>query len=295
MRVGFIGLGNMGSGMARNLIKAGHQLTVYNRTRQRAESLESLGARVLSSPAEAASAAEVLITMLADDGAVEEALLGHDGAVSALPPGAVHVGMSTISVQLSRRLLAEHQGKQQHYIAAPVFGRPDAAAAGKLFIVAAGPSQQIERCRGLFDRMGQKTFVVNEQPPAANVFKLTGNFLITTVIESLAEAFALVRKSGLNAEKFLEVMTESLFTAPLIPKLRQHDRVRGVRASGIQNATRIQGQPTSAGRCGRGSSTNPHGKPGPRPVFRGYGPGIGQCRLVSDLPRFTSRCWTISE
>jgi 3-hydroxyisobutyrate dehydrogenase-like beta-hydroxyacid dehydrogenase len=157
----------------------------------------------------------VLITMLADDTAVEEALLGHDGAMGALPPGAVHVGMSTISVQLSRRLVAEHQAKQQHYIAAPVFGRPDAAAAGKLFIVAAGPAQQIERCRGLFDRMGQKTFVVDEQPPAANVFKLTGNFLITTVLESLAEAFALVRKSGLDAEKFLEVMTESLFTAPL--------------------------------------------------------------------------------
>jgi 3-hydroxyisobutyrate dehydrogenase-like beta-hydroxyacid dehydrogenase len=205
----------MGSGMARNLIKAGHQLTVYNRTRQRAEGLESLGARVVSSPAEAASAAEVLITMLADDGAVEDVLLGHDGAMGALPPGAVHVGMSTISVQLSRRLVAEHQRKQQHYIAAPVFGRPDAAAAGKLFIVAAGPLQQIERCRGLFDRMGQKTFVVDEQAPAANVVKLTGNFLITTVIESLSEAFALVRKSGLNAEKFLEVMTESLFTAPL--------------------------------------------------------------------------------
>ena len=113
MRVGFIGLGNMGSGMARNLIRAGHQLTVYNRTRQRAESLESLGARVVSSPAEAASAAEALITMLADDGAVEDALLGQDGAMGALPPGAVHVGMSTISVQLSRRLAAEHQAKQQ--------------------------------------------------------------------------------------------------------------------------------------------------------------------------------------
>jgi 3-hydroxyisobutyrate dehydrogenase-like beta-hydroxyacid dehydrogenase len=292
MRVGFIGLGNMGSGMARNLIRAGHQLTVYNRTRQRAESLESLGARVVSSPAEAASAAEVLITMLADDGAVEQALLGHDGATGALPPGAVHVGMSTISVQLSRRLVAEHRAKQQHYIAAPVFGRPDAAAAGKLFIVAAGPSQQIERCRGLFDRMGQKTFVIDEQPPAANVFKLTGNFLITTVLESLAEAFALVRKSGLDAGKFLEVMTESLFST-LIPKLRQHDRVRQVRARGIQNATRIQGQPTGAGRCGRGSSANAHGKPGPRPVFRGDGPGIEQCRLVSDLPRFTSKCRTL--
>src|SRR5882762_9539672 len=215
MRVGFIGLGNMGSGMARNLIKAGHQLTVYNRTRQRAESLQSLGARVASSPAEAASGVEVLITMLADDPAVEDTLLGSDGAIGALPAGATHVGMSTISVQLSRRLLAEHQEKQQHYIAAPVFGRPDASAAAKLFIVVAGPSQQIERCRRLFDAMGQKTFVVDEQPPAANLFKLTGNFLITTVIESLSEAFALVRKSGLSAEKFLELLSESLFPTPL--------------------------------------------------------------------------------
>jgi 3-hydroxyisobutyrate dehydrogenase-like beta-hydroxyacid dehydrogenase len=215
MRVGFIGLGNMGSGMARNLIKAGHQLTVYNRTKQRTDPLKSLGARVASSPAETANGVEVLITMLADDRAVEDTLLGPNGAVGALPSGAIHIGMSTISVQLSRRLVGEHQGAQQHYIAAPVFGRPDAAAAGKLFIVVAGPSQQIDRCRSLFDAMGQKTFVVDEQPPAANVFKLTGNFLITTVIESLSEAFALVRKSGLNAEKFLEVLTESLFPAPV--------------------------------------------------------------------------------
>src|ERR1700732_772447 len=166
MRVGFIGVENMGSGMARNLIKAGHHLTVYNRTRQRAESLESLGARVVSSPAEAAAAAEGLITMLADDDAVEDALLGHDGALGALPPGAVHVGMSTISVQLSRRLVAEHQAKQQHYIAAPVFGRPDAAAAGKLFIVAAGPAQTVARCQPLFDAMGQKTVELGEKPSA---------------------------------------------------------------------------------------------------------------------------------
>src|SRR5258707_6311848 len=132
----------MGSGMARNLIKAGHQLTVYTRTRQRAESLASLGARVVSSPAEAASAAEVLITMLADDRAVEDALLGNDGAVGALPPGAVHVGMSTISVQLSRRLLAEHQGKQQHYIAAPVLARAAGAASRKLVTLAPRPFQQ---------------------------------------------------------------------------------------------------------------------------------------------------------
>lgn len=215
MKVGFIGLGSMGSGMARNLIQAGHSLTVFNRTRSRTEEFRSLGAEIAGTPSEAASDVEALITMLADDHALEDALLGPGRAIQSLPAQAVHIGMSTISVVLSQRLTAAHREKQQHYLAAPVFGRPDAAAAGKLFIVAAGPAKQIERCHILFDAMGQKTFVVDEDAPAANVIKLTGNFLISTVIESLAEAVALVRKSGIDATKFLEVMTGSLFAAPI--------------------------------------------------------------------------------
>jgi len=215
MKVGFIGLGNMGSGMARNLIKAGHSLVVYNRTRSRAEEFRPLGARIAETPGEAASDVEALITMLADDHAVEDVMFGPGRAIQTLPAGAVHVGMSTISVALSRRLAGAHQEKEQHYVAAPVFGRPDAAAAAKLFIVVAGPAKQIERCQVLFDATGQKTFVVGEDAPSANVIKLTGNFLITTVIESLAEAFALVRKSGLDPNKFLEVLTGSLFAAPI--------------------------------------------------------------------------------
>jgi 3-hydroxyisobutyrate dehydrogenase-like beta-hydroxyacid dehydrogenase len=123
--------------------------------------------------------------------------------------------MRTISVAVSRRLADAHKNKEQYYLSAPVFGRPEAAAAGKLFIVAAGPSSQIERCQALFDVMGQKTFPISEDASAANVVKLTGNFLITSVIESLAEAFALVRKTGLDRAKFLEVLTESLFAAPI--------------------------------------------------------------------------------
>ena len=124
--------------------------------------------------------------------------------------------MSTISVALSRRLAAAHGGRQQHYVAAPVFGRPEAAAAGKLFIVAAGPTKQVERCQALFDAMGQKTFVLDEEPSSANVTKLAGNFLISTTIESLAEAFSLIRKSGVDPNKFLEVLTGSLFSAPVV-------------------------------------------------------------------------------
>jgi 3-hydroxyisobutyrate dehydrogenase-like beta-hydroxyacid dehydrogenase len=215
MKVGFIGLGNMGSAIARNLIKAGHTLTVYNRTRSRAEPFASLGATIAESPSEAAAGAEVLITMLADDAAVEAVVFAPGNAIQALPAGAGHISMSTISVDLSRQLAKAHSDKQQHYVAAPVFGRPDAAAAGKLFIVAAGPSEQIERCRPLFDAIGQKTFIAGEEPHAANVIKVAGNFLITTVIESLAEAFALGRKFGVEPHTFLDILTNSLFAAPI--------------------------------------------------------------------------------
>jgi 3-hydroxyisobutyrate dehydrogenase-like beta-hydroxyacid dehydrogenase len=214
MKIGFIGLGSMGSAIASNLIKAHHEVTVYNRTRSRSEELRPLGARVAGSPAEAASDAEALITMLADDRAVEEVVFTNGKAIDALPAGAVHISMSTISVALARRLVEAHSEKQQYYVSAPVFGRPDAAAAAKLFVVAAGPPGQIERCQPIFDAIGQKTFIVGESAPASNVVKLAGNFLITTVIESLAEAFALVRKNGLDPKVFLEVLTGSLFDAP---------------------------------------------------------------------------------
>jgi 3-hydroxyisobutyrate dehydrogenase-like beta-hydroxyacid dehydrogenase len=215
MKVGFIGLGNMGAAMARNLIKAGHSLTVYNRTRSRAEEFASSGARVAETPADAATDAEALITMLADDHAVEEVIFAPGNAIEALPVGSIHISMSTISVGLSRRLAEAHSARQQHYLAAPVFGRPDAAAAAKLFIVAAGSSKQLERCRPLFDAMGQKTFIVGEEAQSANVIKLAGNFLITTVIESLGEAFAFGRKFGVDPHAFLDILTNSLFTAPV--------------------------------------------------------------------------------
>jgi 3-hydroxyisobutyrate dehydrogenase-like beta-hydroxyacid dehydrogenase len=215
MKVGFIGLGNMGMPMARNLLKAGHSLALYNRTRSRAEELRSSGGSIAGTPGEAASGVEALISMLSDDRAVEEVVFAPGNALQALPPGAVHISMSTISVDLSRRLARAHREKNQHYIAAPVFGRPDAAAAAKLFIIAAGPAQQIERCRPLFDAMGQKTFLAGLDASAANLIKLAGNFMITAAIESLAEAFALVRKSGIDPNGFLEIITGSLFTAPL--------------------------------------------------------------------------------
>ena len=215
MKVGFIGLGNMGSAIARNLIKMGHTLTVYNRTRSRAEPFASLGARIAETPSDAAGDAEVLITMLADDAAVEGAIFAPGNAVQALPAGAIHISMSTISVGLSRRLAEAHGERKQHYVAATVFGRPDVANAGKLFVVAGGPSEAIERSQPLFDAIGQKTFMAGEEAHAANAIKLAGNFVITTVIESLAEAFAFGRKSGVHPHTFLDILTNSLFPGPV--------------------------------------------------------------------------------
>lgn len=215
MKIGFAGLGNMGSAMARNLSKAGHNLVVYDRTHSRAQALGGVAERIAGSPAEAAIGVEAVITMLADDRAVEEVVLGPGRILASLPEGAVHISMSTISVDLSRRLESAHRERKQHYIAAPVFGRPDAAAAAKLFILAAGPTTEVERSKPLFDAMGQKTFFVGEEAPAANLFKLSGNFMITVVIESLAETFALIRKAGMDHRKFLQIMTETLFSAPI--------------------------------------------------------------------------------
>lgn len=215
MKVGFIGLGQMGTGIAQNLIKAGHNLVVYNRTRSRAEGLQPMGATVARTPAEAASDVEVVVTMLADDHALDAVVFGPEGFLRTLAGGAVHVSMSTISVAMSRRLLAAHRERQQHYVTAPVFGRPDAAAAAKLFIVAAGAPGPVDRCLPLLDAIGQRTFRVGEDPLAASLIKLAGNFMITTVIESLAESFALMRKSGIAPETLLEVMTGSLFAAPI--------------------------------------------------------------------------------
>jgi len=215
MKVGFIGLGAMGSAMARRLLEAGHELTVYNRTRSRAEELGKLGAQAANTPGEAARGVEAVFTMLADDHALEEMVFGKDGVLSQLQPSKAHISLSTISVALSRRLAAAHGQRRQAYLSAPVFGRPEAAAAAKLFIVVAGPKDQIGKCQPLFDAMGQKTFILGEDAPAANVIKLTGNFLISTVIEALSEAFALALKSGIDANQYLEILTNSLFSAPV--------------------------------------------------------------------------------
>ncbi|MBB3601716.1 3-hydroxyisobutyrate dehydrogenase-like beta-hydroxyacid dehydrogenase [Mycolicibacterium sp. BK556] len=214
MRVGVIGLGNMGAGIAANLIKAGHDVTVYNRSRPKVDALVAQGARPADSVADACGG-DVVLTMLANDDAVAGVAFGDDGIIASAAPETVHISSSTISVALSKRLTEAHAAAGNAFVAAPVFGRPEAAAAAALFVVAAGPAQTVDSLTPVFDAIGQRTFVVAEEPSAANLVKLSGNFLIASVIESLGEAMALAVKGGVDRHQYLDILTSTLFSAPV--------------------------------------------------------------------------------
>ena len=214
LSVGFIGLGHMGAGMAANLLKAGHEVTVYNRTPSKADDLIAQGAKAAADIA-TACASNIVITMLANDDAVESVVTRPDGMLANLSSGGLHISSSTISVALSERLSQEHAKRGQRFVAAPVFGRPDAAAAGKLFVVASGDKSAIEAAWPLLQAIGQKTFVISDEPKAANLVKLSGNFLSASVIESLGEALTLVAKGGVDQTRYVEFLTSTLFDAPV--------------------------------------------------------------------------------
>jgi len=204
----------MGAGMAANLLAAGHEVTAYNRSQGRVAELVERGARAARTVAEACGG-DVVITMLANDDAVETVTFGEEGILASLPAGATHVSSSTISLALAERLTDAHSEAGHRFVAAPVFGRPEAAEAAKLFVVAAGEPAAVQALSPVFDAIGQRTFVVAEQPKAANLVKLSGNFLIASVIESLAESMALVEKAGVDKQDYLEVLTSTLFDAPV--------------------------------------------------------------------------------
>src|ERR1700679_1833212 len=213
MKLGFVGLGRMGSAMAANLIRAGHEVTLFNRPPGKSSALIALGAHEAATLA-GACGGELVITMLADDAAASNIALGPGGLVGHLSKGAIHLSMSTISVAFSKRLAQAHAQSGQRYVAAPVFGRPDMAAAAKLFIVAAGDPQAIDTCRSVFDALGQKTSTIGGVPSAANLVKLTAKFLQAAVIESLGEAIALIGKAGIDRRAYVELLTSTIFTAP---------------------------------------------------------------------------------
>lgn len=213
MQIGFIGLGHMGKALAGNLLKAGHRLTVWNRSPEAAEELRAQGAAVAREPAEA-FAGEVAISMLADDAATRAVIL-DSGALVAARPGLVHLGMATLSTDFVGELLERHRHHGIAYVAAPVFGRPDVAAAGQLNILAAGPAEAVARVQPLLDVLGGRTWPLGEDPLHAAAVKIAGNFMIASAIEAMGESAALAQGFGVEPGRLLEILTGTLFACPV--------------------------------------------------------------------------------
>ncbi|WP_085315856.1 NAD(P)-dependent oxidoreductase [Derxia lacustris] len=215
MELGFIGLGAMGHAMATNLLKAGHRLRVWNRSPDKAADLVALGALPVATPAEAVGADAIVFTMLADDAALHAVVSGPDGFGARLGAGGIHVSMSTIAPQTAQALAALHAERGAAYVAAPVFGRPDAAAAAKLWVLSAGPAEACARVQPLLAALGQKVFPLGSDPAQAHVLKLGGNFLIMGAIEAMAEAMALGEQYGLPRQTLVDVLGASIFPSPI--------------------------------------------------------------------------------
>lgn len=213
MKTAFLGLGKMGGAIARHLVKGGEEVTVWNRTPGAAEELGREGARVATTAAEAVEGVDVAFTMLMDDAAVEEVIFKGE-VIERLGKGAIHVSMSTLSVALSKKLTEEHAWRGQHYVAAPVFGRPHVAEAGKLWIAVGGAKDPVEKVRPLLEKFSRGITVVAEAPWSAHALKLGGNFLITAMIASLSEGFVYAQALGIEPAVFLETVNKALFQSP---------------------------------------------------------------------------------
>jgi 3-hydroxyisobutyrate dehydrogenase-like beta-hydroxyacid dehydrogenase len=214
LNIGFIGLGRMGQGIAGRVLGGGHDLVVWNRTAAKAEALAAEGARVAGSVAEACEGRDVVITMVANDEVLSEVTLGDGGIRDSLPARAVHMTMGTHGVATVQRLAAAHAEANQALVAGHVLGRPDLAASGQLGIVAAGPADAVRRCEPLFEVIGRHTFHAGTRAEGATAIKLANNFALGCAIEAMGEAFALVRKYGVEPEILYEVLTDALFAAP---------------------------------------------------------------------------------
>jgi 3-hydroxyisobutyrate dehydrogenase-like beta-hydroxyacid dehydrogenase len=213
MRIAFLGLGNMGSAIAGHLLSAGHTVTVWNRTPAKAKRVLDGGAALAKTPAEAASKAELVFTMLMDDASLTH-LVYRDGLLTAMAADTIHVCLSTISVALSDRLTADHRAKGQDFVGSPVFGRPDVAEDGKLWTVVAGAAKSVDRVRPLLDCFSRGVTVVSEKPSSAHALKLGGNFLITAMIASLSEGLVFAEANGIDPKLFLETINSALFRSP---------------------------------------------------------------------------------
>jgi 3-hydroxyisobutyrate dehydrogenase-like beta-hydroxyacid dehydrogenase len=214
MKIGFVCLGSMGAVIAANLIESGHEVHVFNRTPARAERLREAGARIAASPAEAARSADVVFTMVSDDAAHTAVTFGEAGIATTLKPGAVHVSMSTISVATAQDHATKYREAGLGFVSAPVFGRPDAAAARKLFIMAAGADEHLKIAVPLLETLGQSVGIVGSDPSQANLVKLIGNFMLSAIIETLGEACAVAGRAGIDPMHLVELLTSASFNAP---------------------------------------------------------------------------------
>ncbi len=214
MQISVAGLGPMGAAMAGHLLGQDHSLTGWHPPTATAEPLAARGATVAGTPAEAA-ATGLIMTSLADDAALEAVTLGPDGILAGLPEGGVHVTACTVSLALADRLAEAHDAAGQHFVAAPVLGRPPAAADGKLFVMAAGKPEAIALARPLLESLGQRVFPLGDRPSQASLAKLACNVLIFSTIEQFGEVFALAEKGGVDRQAMFELLTESFFTAPV--------------------------------------------------------------------------------
>lgn len=213
MKIGIIGLGTMGQPMARRLAGAGHEIIGWNRTRARMDALAADMVVPVATPAEACQA-EVLVTMVSDDAALESVLFQDGRLVSAGMPGLIHVGMSTIGDRLATRLAEAHAALDQSYLSAPVFGAPEAARSGRLIIPVAGPRAAFDRVRPMLAVLGRPDYL-GEDAAAANIVKAAGNFLMASVVESLRDSMALVSAAGVDPREFTGIVTQALFPTPV--------------------------------------------------------------------------------
>jgi 3-hydroxyisobutyrate dehydrogenase-like beta-hydroxyacid dehydrogenase len=213
--IGMIGLGSMGLPLAANLIESGYKLCIYNRTVEKAQSLAEKGAEVVNHPSEVAASSGIVITLLANDQALEEVVLGNNGILSKLGADGIHLSMSTVSPATAKQLATLHQEQGTHYLAAPVFGRPDAVVARKLWICLSGNAAAKARVQPLLEKIGQGVFDFGEEAGAANVVKLAGNFLIISAIEAMAEAFTLAEKNGIDRTQIANLFGQTLFACPI--------------------------------------------------------------------------------
>jgi len=227
MEIGYVGLGGMGHAMASNLISKGHTLRVWNRSPGKAADLVGQGATLVEHPGQAVAGDGIVFTMVADDAALEQVVGGPDGIAAKLGPGGIHVSMSTVSPETTQRIAALHAERGAAFVAAPVFGRPTAAAAAMLFILVAGEAGARDKIMPLLETMGQRVFPLGDDPVAASIVKLSGNFMIMGVIEAMAEAATLCEKYGVERSAMMDVMTQSIFATPLYVNygklIAQHD------------------------------------------------------------------------